>query len=510
MNRLRSLIKILLFACIQVLVNQYLNGSDTSDVIETTQAFSAGEMELLQKKNTQRAQKLIEDLYLLNSVEIDGPFGKENIHMVAGAQAGYYAKEGTNLSFGPLVIYKRVWVYDSSIALSLAIQNNDSTSDARALWLLKNAQYTRDPENPSEQIFGGWFFSSNQKTFGDSWTDCRFVNGANAYGIKAIAEYITSDYYSKLNNRLKKAYSKLYEDALHGILYHMEANGPNAGLISAGWSLNVLEDFSETNYSYNKLLDMLGYGPITIDGYPGPIKRVKAKNVITEHNNNVLGVLNYTLEHHDRLLGRRSPYTYNKLNEIRLKLRDTIYEKLYDNDERRFITARLPSGEQILYTAIDNVSWLCLSLDLDELTEEQIKKLSDSLHYALINFTRDFQIGEKSYFGAHYFEDGFEDAYIKKSDTHSSSFHIEGTCGLICGLLKFANTFPDDPNAPLFRETAFRLWQDMQIFINDIGFIYASSSLKYISEPLEASASAMWYLLTRNYLEEIIDRYTSL
>ena len=495
--------KILLFVCGMLLMNLRLIGSDVSGASNAvTQSPDSGKTVAIQEKNTQRARKLIETLYLESSVGFENLSYEKNGSLKAGTQAGYYGKAGTDQAYSPLVLYRRVWIYDAAIALSLAIQNKDSTVNKRALWLLKNGQYTRHPENPEKNIFAGWPFSANQKDYGDHWTDCRFITGANACGLQAIAEYIASDYYLKLGSKLKAAYSKLYADALSGILYHIELDGPNQGLITSGWSLNILEEISTINYSYNKILDMLGYGPREVDGYPNAIRRVKAKNVLTEHNNNVLSLLNYTLDHYDRLWGPKGPYTYSELNEIRVKLRESIYSKLYDNDKRRFISGRSPSGKPSPYTSVDNASWLSFSLKLDELSDEQVKALSDSLFFTVNNFTKEFNILGKTYFGAYHFEDGFEDTYIEKSEAHSDSLHVESICGLICGLLEFANAFPDDPNVSLFRSTASHLWQDLQRFIDDFGFVYASNSLKDVAEPIEASVSAIWYLKTLEYFKE--------
>ena len=165
------------------------------------------------------------------------------------------------------------------------------------------------------------------------------------------------------------------------------------------------------------------------------------------------------------LFGSKAPKAYDRLNAIRLKLRDSIFDKFYDKDKRCFTAWRSPSGVLSPYTAIDNASWLSLSLKLDELKPGQIRALSDSLVYTINNFTRDYTIAGKTYFGAHYFEDGFEDPYIGKSKQHSAALHVEATCGLICGLLEFTKAYPDDPNAPLFRNTASKLWKDLQHFL---------------------------------------------
>ena len=163
------------------------------------------------------------------------------------------------------------------------------------------------------------------------------------------------------------------------------------------------------------------------------------------------------------------------------------------------ITGRTATGVPSKFTAIDNASWLALSLNLNKLNADQIKILSDSLIYTISNFTADFEIDGNTYFGAHYFPDGFEDPYIGKSDSFSISYHTEATCGLICGLIEFGRAFPDNSLSPFFIDVAVKLWVDMQYFIKDFGFIYASASENGIFEKTEASVSAIWYLMTLNY-----------
>lgn len=500
---LASFVRVTLFSVGLLFTALTLTVSNVFGETKAAQKSGSKKKNMPDPSSLEQANQLISKLYTAEFADFAELFGKGNQLMPVGAQSGYYGEPGTTQEYSPLVIYKRVWVYDAGIALSLAIQDKSPTADARALWLLKNAQYTRDPDNPGKEIFAGWPYSKNQRNYGDNWTDCRFINGANIYAIQAIAEYITSDYYRNLDRKPKAAFSKLFADALSGVIYHIESSGPNEGLITAGWSLNVLEEFSRTKYTYNQILDMLGYGPLKIEGYPDSIRRVRVRNVITEHCINLLKLLNYTLDNYDKLFEKRGPYTYNHLDAIRRKLRESIYAKLYDNKKRRFITGRSSSGEPSAYTAIDNASWLSLALDLDELNEAQIQSLSESLVYTINNFTKTFKIADNDYFGAHYFEDGFEDPYIEKSDVHSKALHVEATCGLICGLIEFANTFPSDPNSPLFRITALKLWTDIERFVDDFGFVYASTSLKDVSEPIEASVSAIWYLRTYNYLTRV-------
>ena len=122
------------------------------------------------------------------------------------------------------------------------------------------------------------------------------MTGANAYVVLSLGKYINSSFFRKLDKELQKEFQNLYLDALQGLLYHIESEEPNSSLATAGWTLNVLNEFSQTSYSYNKILDIMGYGPKPIESYSKPIRRIKARNVVTEHCNNVLAVLNYTLK----------------------------------------------------------------------------------------------------------------------------------------------------------------------------------------------------------------------
>lgn len=455
----------------------------------------------LKGKNVRKANVVLKNLYSETTEDFAGTPDNPDDDLLVGAQAGYYAKPGTEQAYGPLVLYGRVWTYDTGMALSLAVYNEDPTSHNRLLWLVKHAQNTFDPENPGKSLFAGWPFSKNQAYLGDNWTDCRFITGANACALLGMAKYITSKFFQELDQDQQDYYLKLFRRALAGILYHIESEGPNEGLVAAGWTINVLKEVGKTDYSYGEILSMAGYEKRTIKGYPYPLKRIRARNIVTEHCANVLALLNYTLEYYDILLEDSTVYTYDELAEMRLKLRESIFDKLYDREKGHFITGRSESGVSSEHASISNASWLVLVLRLDDLTTDQVTALSKSLLYTIDSFTKDFKINGGTYFGAHYFQDGFEDPYVVKADLHSDGLHVEGTCRLINSLLMFSNAFPEDPNAPFFHVTALKLWQSLQHLIDDYGFIYASTSLKDVTEPLESSVSAIWYLRTCNFFD---------
>lgn len=501
-------LKVVLIVCNALFANISLLAFDADSFKEPgqmTHGPAFGEAVKLQKQNVQRAKALLEKLYIVDTEYLsEVPVGGD-AYVEVGTQVGYYSKEDTTMAYSPLVIYRRVWVSDAGAALSFAVQNNDPTAHARALWLRRNGQYTRYPENPGKSVFAGWPFSSNQKQYGDNWTDCRFVTGANACALMGLANYITA-YYMELSDPLKAEYQKFYADALSGILYLIETSGPNEGLVTAGWSLNVLEEFSKTNYSYNKILDMLGYGPREIEGFNDPIKRVRVRHVVTEHCIRVLTILNYSLIHYDRLFEENSPISYDKLESVRTNLQQSIFNKLYDKSKCSFIAGRLSSGEPNTHSYICDSSQLSMSLRFSKLNKEQVKALSDSLVYTINNFTKDFEIQGESYFGACHYEEGFDDAHAEKSYGHSDELQVEAVCVLVCGLIEFAKIFPEDPNVPLFRNTAERLWKDLQRFVNDNGFVYSSNALKDQSTSglVEASSSAIWYLTAIKSFEEYL------
>lgn len=456
----------------------------------------------LQEKNTRQALELFQTLYSEYTMDIAGTPKDSSDDVLVGAQRGYLGKPETPEADSALVRYGRIWAYDTGIGLSLAVANEDPTAHRRALWILHNGRYIQNPKNPEMSVFAGWPFSMNQAHLGDNWEDMRRVTGANTFVAIGLADYLASDLFQELSPEDQLQFSTFFGEVLEGILYHFEMDGPNEGLISAGWSINALDE-AETKNAYYELLDVIGYGAQKVDGYSKTIETTRAEHIVTEHCNDVLKLLNLTLRHFDTLLGfEGAPYTYQDLNALRLKLRVSTLDKLFDKKERRMVTGRNAAGIPSESTAIDNASWLALSIDLYELNSEQIEVIADSLAYTVSNFTADFTIGDNAYFGAHYFSDGFEDPYAGRSTTSSKSYHIEATCGLIYGLLRFSQVFPDHPNSPLFYDVAVKLWADMQGFINDFGFVYASASENDTSEPEEASISAIWYLMTLNDFDD--------
>ena len=464
----------------------------------------------LKNNNAQRANDILEKLYCETTEDFAGTTNDPTDDLSVGTQAGFYAKPGTQGIYSPLVRYGRVWSHDAGTALSMAVKNRDPQAHKRVLWFRKHGQTALDPRDSRSTLFVGWPFSKNQVYLGDNWADCRLITGTNARTLLGVGDYITSDFYRELSADDQAYYQTFFEKALEGILYHIELDGPNEGLISAGWSLNVIEEFQKTDHSYDDVISMVGYGPAFIDGYPYPIKRVRARNIVTDHCSNVLALVNHALDNYDQLFRPGSQLSRAKLELIRLKLRESMFINLYDYQKDRFISGRNESGESSEYASVSNASWFCLALKLNELNKKQVGALSRSLLYTVKNFTKDFVINGKTYFGAFYFQDGFEDPSLEEiDDPYSNILHVEGTCKLINSLLRFTDAFPENQNTPLFHATALKLWNGLQYFIDDYGFIYDSNSLKDAvdEEPLESSISALSYLSIYNYFDANPERY---
>ncbi len=295
--------------------------------------------------------------------------------------------------------------------------------------------------------------------------------------------------------------------------------------------------------------------------------RVPAENVVTEHSLDVLHVLNYALNHSDSL-GPKDPESRrawtHKLGTWRDELRDGVFFLLWDDhgwrDEFAETLAHLRNEvstvplteaqatqralrvqamqealdadslgrvitggilhldgstgyrfEASSHTAIDNCSWLALSVQ-DDLDGLYAARLSRCLGYTVIQFAKDLSAGDedcdpakvqcppqRTYRGAHYFQNAFKDPYIAPSALQESSYHLEATMGLILGLLKFARAHPGDSRAPTLVEEAHQLWAGAQSFVGDRGFIYSSQRIPDLSARLVSSTALVWFIDVYNY-----------
>ncbi len=300
--------------------------------------------------------------------------------------------------------------------------------------------------------------------------------------------------------------------------------------------------------------------------------RVPAQNVVTEHSLDVLQVLKHALKHSDSL-GPQNPESRRawtqKLASWRNELRDGVFFLLWDGDGWRdeFIDtlAHLESEKPVVpltaaqahrralrmqamqsaldggslgrvitggtihhdaqgvrfeaspHTAIDNCSWLALSVE-DDLDGFYAERLGRCLEYTVIQFVKDLSAGDedcdptrarcpprRTYRGTHYFQNAFKDPYIEPSLLQESSYHLEATMGLILGLLKFAQAHPGDPSAAAFLEEAHQLWGGAQSFVDDHGFLYSSQRIQDLSARLESSTALVWFIDVYTYFAENID-----
>ena len=415
---------------------------------------TAGSYAEIQQRNLQRAAELFQRLY--------SPYFELK---EVGVQLGYYE----NSPKSGLVRYGRTWATDNGVALSLAVAKQEPSAEHRAFWLMKNAHYIIDPDQPEKKMVAGWPFSMNQRRFGDNWKDRRFITSTNAEVMIGLAKYMTSKLYNGLEYEQQQQFSNFFGEALRGILYHIETDGPNAGLVTAGWTLNVLEDAAEINLSYDEILDKVGYGADKISEYSKKVEIIRSRNVFTRDCNMLLKLLNVTLNHYDELFSfDNAPYTRGELDLIRLKLQVGIFDKLFNPQDKRMISGRSADGIQTDFSCIDNAPWLVLSAKLSELNSEQIKMISSSLFSIIQDLTKTFELNDANYFGVCFFPENYSDIYVGNSTPLSDAYSIEATCSLICGLLEFVQAYPKDANAEYYRRIAVNLWKYMQYFINDL------------------------------------------
>ena len=241
-------------------------------------------------------------------------------------------------------------------------------------------------------------------------------------------------------------------------------------------------------------------------------KPVKARNIVTEHNNDMLAVLNLAIDHSCEL--GLSDSKRRELIRRRGDLRKGIFGQLYDGVKNRIVTGRSPDGCTSFYSAIDNAAWIATSANLKDpdgggLSELYRDRLANALLYTIKQFTKEITVKRngttKTYFGAHYFEPGFEDPYISGpgADQQDKVFHVEGTTSLIMGLKKFWRAYQNHPYSKYFGYIADGLWENVVEFVTDHNFIYGSIKIQDLFEPLESSTTATWYIDTYDYLSDL-------
>ncbi len=481
---------------------------------------------------------------------------------------------------------ERVWAYTQGIALMQRAHSEKpedrDLAPKLARWLCHYAQrgVAERPEETENSdlrpVIKGWHFSQNTKN--DAWRDARLVTGANAWAVHGLGTFVASRGYQALSDEDQKSLKACYLSALQGLLEHRRVMGPTMSLMTAGWTtaglvyarrpkrlnpqLPAYPKDPEEQWVYYDVLDAIGYEHFPQDPARRPTIRtyrwapkngsdvpekvygrvitltqedwqalrqtVKAENVVTEHNLDVLAVLNHGLRHSDTL-GPESDLKnrwVSTLTEWRNTLREGIFVLLWDEDHWRADLGDDPRGfsdlelgrivtggtldldkslgeqsfNQSDHVAIDNCSWLSLSVDHRDLSTSERDKLSRCLLYTVAVFAKNLQYGGREYYGTHYFKNRFRDPYIEESALQEASYHLEGTAGLILGLLWFADSHPQHPSSTVFREEALALWDGVEHYVSDWGFPYSSERIQDLSTKLPSSTAAIWYLDVHAYL----------
>ncbi len=475
--------------------------------------------------------------------------------------------------------FSRSWVYTQGIALAQSVRRHEHEyARGFARWLCQ-------PEHAvwQDERMLGWHFSRNTDT--DTWKDPRLVTGANAWALHGLGTFVVSEAFWGLSADEQAHIRRCYQGALRGLedhrvvmdlearerqadasecsekscAYLMTAGWTTQGLqhASAPWVLGLTEDKHE-QWAYYDLLDALGYEDFSEDT-PPPIRRswsiargatkeetfflapvafeplslrTRATNVVTEHNLDVLSVLNHALSHVEVIWSRESKPEQERVERRLRAWRDGvqrgIFELLWEAPqdvpvmEKKapngcrlepkpiVMTGRVITGGEFASdghfspnrdVAVDNCSWLALSVDYRTLPPRRVEQLRTCLEYSVEKFADHMPYGANHacYYGSHYFPNSFRDRYIARSDQQERSYHLEATLGLILGLHRFFQAYPQQAGS--LEAKARALWVGVQAFVRDHGFVYSSQRIQDLSTRLASSTAVIWYLDVFDALE---------
>ncbi len=523
-------------------------------------------------------------------------FGDDQVPFDPRASSLY---EGDDPDSIHLAGFERVWVYTLGIALAqlsrsqtvpgLTTPEHRARTQAMARYLCGHAVV--DQANPQE--LKGWHFSWN--TTGDSFKDPRLVTGANAWAIHGLGVFITSEAFADLPQDEEQAwFRQCYQSALLGLQRHRRTfevghQARQVSLMTAGWSTRGLEavdrpfpiqgdgepspvEAHHERWAYYSVVDAIGYdvydeaqppalkacadaslcaaGEIPEDAWQSftlserawsRLKRPEiARNVVTEHNLDVLSVLNHALNH----TGALGLSNKGALEAWRNEVRDGIFYALWDQVPPSTLAylaerephkqawlkddeptdAKSPMGRIVTggafqedgtfskssHTAIDNCSWLALSVDYRDLPPSDegapsiyVSRLERCLQYTILRFAKKMGFSDSGpkYYGTHYFQNAFRDPYINPSDLQESSYHLEATMGLILGLHRFVGAHPEVQSREGLEYEAKRLWANAQTFTRDHGFPYSSQRIQDLSTLLSSSTAILWFIDVHDALE---------
>ncbi len=451
-----------------------------------------------------------------------------------GAQREYRG-DVENHDSAHLARFDRVWAYTQGITLAQFARRNDARAAPLADFLCTHAKTgggskSASSGEPYELL--GWPFSWN--TNGDNWEDARLVTGANAWAVHGLGSYLSSRLFLQgLDPDSQSRIASCYFSALRGLKTHRRG-----GLMTAGYSTEGLknakaphrlglEENTGIEWAYYDILDAIGYAEIDEknppevarcvredDGTCTPIdarvlsahafgilkETARAENVVTEHNLDVLSVLNHALTHRTQLRPWLPPEDHDlfeQLDDWRQSLKDAVFEKLWDPQKRRFLTGGVfvdNTFQADNHTAIDNCSWLSLSVNYNKLNEQERTQLAECLEYTVESFVKELPFNGSVYRGTHYFPNSFSDPYIRQSDENEKLYHLEATAGLILGIRRFVDALPEHPKSQAFLDEADTLWFHMQRFVRDNGFPYSSRRIQDLMTLLESSTAVIWYI----------------
>ncbi len=519
--------------------------------------------------------------------------------------------------------FHRAWAYTQGITLAqLAKASGDYTEEA---WGLAQTLCDRAVRKKNGKTIKGWPFSWN--TLDDDWQDARLVTGANAWVIQGLAVFIASPRFFAAQAADQQALKRCFQDALEGLNDHRRRitleDGRIGSLMTAGWTTEGLQQASalhrlssrkafahfdaSVHAAYYSILDAIGYSsfaptsiricslqtgtpcnqrpvndpawetyPITDETEWAALKKpALASNVVTEHNLDVLSVLNYAVLHADALgpIGSEARRHWaDELESWRDEVRDATFTLLWDDQgwrqefekvlaEKSFTPTgrtltenqthnhmarmramedalesntlgRMVTGGQLVtdgagrdrlepsaHSAIDNCSWLSLSVDYTALAAAAdghsvyTERLGKCLKYTILQYVKDLGFSDngcdpqaascpprRTYRGTHYFQNAFKDPYIEPSALQESSYHLEATMGLILGLIRFAEANPAHPDAQAFLDQSQTLWAGAQAFVRDHGFVYSSQRIQDLSARLVSSTAIVWFIDVYDHL----------
>ncbi len=464
--------------------------------------------------------------------------------------------------------FDRVWAYTMGIALAQQARTPgpEAKKIARGMarWLCTHAE---TGEWQGRTIIRGWHFSEN--TNNDSWKDARLVTGANAWAVQGIGVFVSSAAFEEASASEQTKLRTCYLQALEGLKRHrhddvVAPDGTRVTLMTAGETTKGLQSARSPHelrldmtppvrpneeWAYYDVLDAVGYQAYNEDQKPnirvslrqadgslldGGIRTLSleewealkepalAQNVVTEHNLDVLSVLNHAIKNASKL-GLEDQL--DELQTWRTDLRNGTFKALWSDkplhvekeangcrearvidSPSRVITGGLLRGESLEAneeSAIDNCSWLSLSVDYraSDFPDEYVEKMAICLDYTIDHFADDLKTNGTCYRGTHYFPNSFKDPYIDQTDLQEASYHLEATTGLILGLLVFVHEHPEHPRSEAFRQEALHLWAGVQSYVQSEGFPYSSQRIQDLSTLLTSSTALIWYIDVYDYIE---------